>query len=335
MSRPCLRFVRALVVLPGAVLLAAAHAQLGSAPLTAEQILARARQIVRGAETAYISDYVSFAGADATGRVAFAVDTNRGRAGGEHQAEHFVAMYDERTGWVELEGYTEFANTEGALFDYPASPYFDFAGTPYALDSLESTVNGLSLSIAPLEPRMTTASDTTLFSMASAPATLTWRGRTIPGRVIYEYLVMQDENRLARGVVGLLGVLTSGPDFQGLYLTTGGGDFYIHHARASAAASSGNPLTAFWTEGERELRVDEIDFEVADFDPAFGFYRWPASWRVQWRSDCGTAQLSVRSLDHETQTSWITGGFAMRAVEGELVCGDFEERVFGFAELIR
>ncbi|MBN1240291.1 MAG: hypothetical protein JXB36_17440 [Gammaproteobacteria bacterium] len=278
---------------------------------------------------------MSFAGADASGRAAFALDTNRGRAAGDYQAEHFVAMYDERTGWVHLEGYTDYPNTERALLDYPDSPYFDFAGAPYALESIASPVNGLSLSIGPLEPRVTTRSDSTLFSMASAPATLSWSGRTFEGRVIYEFLAMRDENRLARGISGLLEVLTAGPDFQGLYLATETGDLYVHSAPASAAASTGNPLMAFWAAAERNLRADDVRFDVTAFDAAPGFYRWPASWSVRWRSDCGAAQLSVRSLDHDTQANWITGGFAMRAVEGEIVCGAESMPVFGFAELIR
>lgn len=34
-------------------------------------------------------------------------------------------------------------------------------------------------------------------------------------------------------------------------------------------------------------------------------------------------------------TNWITGGFAMRVVEGQIVCGGETMPVFGFAELIR
>ncbi len=335
MNLPCI--VAAVVAALGAVagVPAEAYAQPADGPQGADDIVARATEIVRGAETAYVSDYISFAGADASGRVAFALDTNRGRADGEYQAEHFVAMYDELSGWVDVEGYTDFANDAGVLLGYPSSPYFEFTGAPYALEALRSPSNGLELSIGVLEPRVTESSGTTLFSMASAPATLTWNGRSFDGRLIYEYLAMRDANRLAGSLGDLLGILTGGPDFQGLYLAAGDGDFYIHDAPASAAASTGNPLMAFRVRGGERVRVDAPEFEVTRFDRGFGFYRWPAEWRVQWRGDCGAAELSVRSIDHETQTNWLTGGFAMRAVEGRISCGAETVPVFGFAELIR
>lgn len=326
---------RLALALLAAGLASAPRAQPAPDRMSADDVLARARALVDGAATAYVSDYISFAGADATGRVAFALDTNRGRDDGEHQAEHFVVMYDERTGWVDLDGYTDFPNEAGVLLDYPDSPYFEPAGSPYALESLSSPVNDLELTIGELDPRVSVDDESTVFSMASASATLAWRGRAIEGRVIYEYLAMRDANRLAGGIGGALGMLTDGPDFQGLYLAGGGDDFYVHRARSSAAASTGNPLMAFWARGAENLRVTEPAFEVTGQDAAFGFYRWPASWRVTWRADCGDARLSVDSLDHDTQTNWIAGGFAMRFVEGRLECGGETRELFGFAELIR
>ena len=59
----------------------------------------RAQQLLSGQPLAYASDYFSFVGADVSGRVAFAVDTNRGRDGTVYQAEHLYAvLYDERSG---------------------------------------------------------------------------------------------------------------------------------------------------------------------------------------------------------------------------------------------
>ena len=53
---------------------------------------------------AYYSDYFSFVGLDDRGRVAFALDTNRGQDGAEFQAEHFVVLHDETDGWQKLGG---------------------------------------------------------------------------------------------------------------------------------------------------------------------------------------------------------------------------------------
>src|SRR3989441_341557 len=52
----------------------------------------------------YVSDYFSFVGADQEGRVAFALDNNRGRDVEAFQAEHFVVLHDERKGWIDVLG---------------------------------------------------------------------------------------------------------------------------------------------------------------------------------------------------------------------------------------
>jgi len=52
----------------------------------------------------YVSDYFSFVGADQHGRVAFALDNNRGRDGEAFQAEHFVVLHDEHEGWTDIAG---------------------------------------------------------------------------------------------------------------------------------------------------------------------------------------------------------------------------------------
>lgn len=323
----------ALLVAAAAACPAALKAQ-GSEALTRDEIRRRAAELVAGAATAYVSDYVSFAGADEAGRVAFALDTNRGRAEGEHQAEHFVVMHDEQGGWIDVEGDTEIANDAGVLLEWPASPYFEITGEPYAPGTLRSRPNGLVLEIGTLEPRTTTVSATTLFSMASAPATLEWRGRSVEGRVIYEHLAMRGSNRLAGGIGGALAILAGGPNFQGLYLAGPEEDLYVHRAPA-AAASTQSPLVAFWARGGENLRTGNLTFEVTDFDAAFGFYRWPAAWRATWRSGCGEARLTVETLEHATQSNWITGGFAMRTAEAKLTCGGTTTTLHGFAELIR
>src|SRR6266571_354272 len=59
--------------------------------------------------------------------------------------------------------------------------------------------------------------------MGSASAVLTWQGRTIRGRAIYEYLAMPDFNRLTRTYFSLW------EEFQGLYLLVDGkDDVYLH-----------------------------------------------------------------------------------------------------------
>ena len=80
---------------------------------------------------AYVSDFFSFVGRDASGHVAFALDNNRGRDGDTWQTEHLLnLLHDEQKGWQELEGTGPYENTKKTLFTIPNSPYFEFIGEP-------------------------------------------------------------------------------------------------------------------------------------------------------------------------------------------------------------
>jgi hypothetical protein len=333
---PAMRIVASLASALLCTATAASAQTAGDLKLQPAAIVARAAALVDGAELAYVSDYLSFAGEDGAGRVAFALDTNRGVAGDEHQAEHFAVLYDSREGWIDLDGSTDFPNEQGALLDYPDSPYFVFSGEPYAIDQVRSVPNDLRLSLDALEPRVTIADDATVFSMASAAAELEWHGRRIPGRVIYEYLAMRDSNRIAGASFrSVLGMLTDPPNFQGLYLASASGDFYLHLAHNSAAAFAENPLMAFWTVADLPRPIRNLEFGPMAHELAAGFYRWPSAWGARFESECGIADLSVHSVSQQTQTNWVIGGFAMQYIEGSLRCGDETETLFGFAELIR
>ena len=79
----------------------------------------------------YVSDYVSFVGEDDQGRVAFALDNNRGRDGESWQAEHFVVLHDEQEGWVSLQGSGAYENSTHELQTIPPSSFFQIEGIHY------------------------------------------------------------------------------------------------------------------------------------------------------------------------------------------------------------
>lgn len=310
----------------------AAHAE----DRTPGEIAAAAAALVASAHVAYVSDYLSFAGRDERGVVLFALDTNRGRAGDAYQAEHFVALYDATAGWVDVPGYAEFPNAEGRLLEWPASPYFEARGRPFDGLEVTSTRAALALAVEPLVPRVTVEDERTLFSMASAAATLELDGREVRGRVIYEYLVMAGANRL--GGVSLAGLwrwLTGPSGFQGLYLATADGDDLYLHETGGGAASGPAPTLAFLAGGAGTEVLRDVHLEVVDHALAPGLFRWPRAWRAEWRGARGPAALAVAATSHATQKSWLIGGFAMQAVEGTLRYGGREVEVFGFGELIR
>lgn len=151
----------------------------------------------------YVSDYFSFVGADTHGRVAFALDNNRGRDGDAYQAEHFAVLHDEHEGWIEIAGSGPYPNRDHVLDRIPNSENLQFEGAPSTGLIITSPHNRLTLAIEPLRERTRHRHDGALTWMGSVPASLTWKGRTILGRVIYEYLVIPEFNRLTRRYWGL------------------------------------------------------------------------------------------------------------------------------------
>ncbi|MFU8858607.1 MAG: hypothetical protein ACNA8S_16575 [Deferrisomatales bacterium] len=151
-----------------------------------------------GARLAYYSDYFSFVGQDEQGRVAFALDTNRGQDGREFQAEHFAVLHAEGQGWIGLRGSGPFPNTGQVLEGLTDSEHFRFAGAPESGMEIRSLDNSLSLRVEAVPVLLDRQRGQDRYWMGSASATLTWAGRTLPGRVIYEHIHFEGWNRLTR-----------------------------------------------------------------------------------------------------------------------------------------
>lgn len=277
----------------------------------------------------YVSDYVSFIGADPQGHVAFALDNNRGQDGEAYQAEHFVVLHDERQGWIEVAGNGFYDNTKHELGSIPDSAVFQFTGTPESGLTVTSSRNQLVLQIDPLPKRTRRTHDRAVTWMGSAPATLTWQDRTITGRVIYEYLVMPDFNRLSRTYWGLW------KDFQGLYLLANAtGDVYLHSQESEMIASFAGNLVGFSVLGEEVDTFKDLRVEVLTRDFAIGFYRWPTSWRITWTGEKGPAIMTLTAAERRKIGGWIIGGFAMAIVRGELTYDNHTHPIYGLAELL-
>lgn len=277
----------------------------------------------------YVSDYFSFVGQDTQGHVAFALDNNRGRDGEAYQAEHFLALHDERQGWISLVGNGRYQNATKELRTIPDSPSFRFQGTPRTGMTIASQPNRLTLRIEPIAERTRNTHDAAVTWMGSAGAVLTWQGRTIPGRVIYEYLMMPEFNRLTRTYWGLW------KEFQGLYVKAGqDGDVYLHSQQSERTAPLVGMLAGFAAFDGQSESMNDLRVEVLDRDLAPGFYRWPTAWRITWTGPKGRATLTLTQSDRNRIANWIIGGFSMAIVTGELDYAGARYPVYGFAELI-
>jgi len=282
--------------------------------------------VIDDAEVAYVSDYISFVGSDDQGRVAFALDTNRGRDGDSYQAEHFVVMHDEHAGWIELAGDGEYENTDRQLVDIPDSEDFKFTGAPADGLTLRSPSNDFTLTIDPVPERIRQGAENRLFQMGSAAATLEWRDRVIEGRVIYEGLAMAGANRLSGISFG-----SGFGSFQGLYLRAGNGDdFYIHRREGGDMTE----VTAFAAFDGETMHPENIEFAVTDRALALGFFRWPTAWTIRFDGEKGPATLTAELHDRNLIVTWVLGGFSMGIIEGTLEYNGRTVPVYGFGELI-
>lgn len=277
----------------------------------------------------YVSDYFSFVGVDSQGRIAFALDNNRGRDGDTFQAEHFVILHDERLGWVDLAGNGPYENTRKELLRIPDSPSFQFEGTPETGLTITSAQNRLILRVDPIPERhRRTAGNSTIW-MGSTPAVLTWQGRTVRGRVIYESLIMPDFNRLIRTYFGLW------KEFQGLYLLVDrAGDLYLHTQQSEWLAPLAGQLVGFAVLHEQTETLQDLDVSVLDHEFALGFYRWPAAWRVTWRGAKGPATMTLTVIQRKGIQNWVIGGFSMGIVRGDLTYDSRTWPLYGLAELL-
>lgn len=309
--------------------------------------------VVDGAPLGYVSDYFSFVGADSRGRVAFALDNNRGydeeppgRRGARAerlQAEHaYAVLHDELTGWVPLRGAVRYPHAGARVTELPDSSCFTFTGGPDDGMTLSSAVNDLQLTVAPLADRVLRRDDSTLFVMRSAAAVLQWRGRNLAGRVIYEGLATTGMNLLSRRTFSGLGGL------EFLYLLTGqgeqAGDLYLQKRLGGRGLAGMEPELGFLAApdapGGTGTELHGVSISTTAHRPAPGLYRWPVAWTAGWTgagSDSAgpRGHVELRTASRTTIGRYGVAGFAMAVVVGSLTAGGgTTQPLYGFGELL-
>lgn len=278
---------------------------------------------------AYYSDYFSFIGSDDRGRVAFALDNNRGRDGDSWQAEHFVVLHDEKAGWQTVSGSGLYYNVTRQLETIPNSPDFSFEGTASAGLRIRSGSNALQLRLAPEKVQIAEKRGLAEYRLGSAMATLIWKGRTLTGRVIHEYLFLPAFNRLTRKYAGEFN------DFHGIYASIENiGDLYIHTQKGAFFS----PLIAkqegfLFLKGEG-YSLSSLSVSVRKTSFASGFYRWPVWWEGSFAAGLDHYAFTGRITDRKTISNWVSGGFAMGIVKGTLVSARETWTLYGLGELI-
>ncbi|MGB0910021.1 MAG: hypothetical protein ACPGYT_06635 [Nitrospirales bacterium] len=282
-----------------------------------------------GTSLLYVSDYYSFIGQDDQGHVAFAIDMNRGKDGGAYQAEHFVVLHDERQGWIDIQGNGSYDNIEKALADIPDSFTFQYSGNPEFGVTITSHQNDLTLSTSPIVKSLYRTHNGGEVWMGSASAKLQWAERTLTGRVIYEYLMMPEFNRLSRTYWGLW------KEYQGFYLSLqGGGDLYIHHQRSDLLTPLIGELDGFLSIKGKSERFQVLQLTPLSLRQALGFYQWPMKWALRWVTAQGGGEVQLELSEMHAVANWVIGGFAMGIIQGTVNYQGKAIPVYGLAELI-
>lgn len=316
--------------------------------LTTILTLAAAPQAAAETRYEYRSDFVSFVGRDERGRVAFALDTNRGRDRESFQAEHFGVLYAEGAGWVELAGNGEVPNEKKELAAITSSKHYAYSGTPTSGLVIAGKTNELVLTIEPFTVHTHRERKSATFDTGSATATLTWKGRTLVGRAIWEGCYLPDTNLIADpdmdffgdGWHGLYAVVepradaakVGGPKADTANSTLG--DLRLHLADGDVSKLVLPQQGFLQLDGDARL-AKKLEFTPSDWSQGSGFFRWPARWRANWLDREKPLKVDLALVDREVILTWVVGGFAVAIAKGELVIDGVKHEVWGLAQIIR
>lgn len=278
-------------------------------------------------------DYFSFVGRDAQGLVGFAIDTQRAKNGNEYFAYFYTAFFADGDGWMTFKGgRANLANPEKKVFEIVDSPLIRFKGSRETGMEISSPANdGFVLKIEPDSAILVRRHKGEAFSVSSAAAVVTWRGRTLKGRVIREQIVAPE-----RDTQGLPAAL-KWKKFNGFYLKSvdGVADFYFHHHEGRYQELTGRDV-GFATWGGRSA-IELTDFKITKSDPGpENRFRWSKSWELKFRYDGRIYTLPLTTRVFKPESDWGTGGFAMSIVEGTAVSADGTRsiKLEGFGELL-
>jgi hypothetical protein len=311
-------------------LLAAALIGTGGAAITQAAFAPSAfAQAAAEPEKRYHSDYFSFVGSDPAGTVYLAHDNNRGQTGDQFFADHWIMMWVEGVGVVPVIGSRHYPNPGKVLETIPDSDDFQFRGTIAGGMRMLSASNGIDMTVEGLTPILRRQQPDNDYWIGAAPATMRWQGRSLSGRVIFEFIARRGYNRFTSDFGA------NWNNFNGLYLMTEDGrDLYLrYHERVTP----GVPRESGMTTIERPGALGDITFRIEESRPVDNrAYRWPVRWSAGFSHDGAAWRLTASTRALEEVADWTRGGFAMSIVDGEVARADGSGRrqFTGWAELL-
>lgn len=289
----------------------------------------------------YLSDFFVFVGRDSEGKgLVLAFDANRGRDKESFAAEHFVVLWVEGRGWVDLDATKSLPGSRdhfAAAFGAPL-PTGDRAvvtGTAVTGLTLDVPKVALTLRAAPwvVETDRRLARDA--FVTGASTGTVTFGERTFAGVVHAEFTYLAGINPLAKTYTDLFG-----DGFHGVYALVGERAAMRQHRSGGRLEPLIGRRQGYLVQDPAVRGANALPF--FDFDTAKkslgGLFRWPGRYVSKWKVEAEGATREVRVQvdlkERETLINYVFGGVAIAIAKGELVDGDTKQPVLGFALIV-
>jgi hypothetical protein len=99
------------------------------------------------------------------------------------------------------------------------------------------------------------------------------------------------------------------------------------------------PLTGrvsgfLFLENNSPARLSNVNIGASDFESAFGFYQWPLSWNGSFNRGQTFYTVAFDLHERKSFANWVTGGFSMGIVTGNISTDGKNYKVYGLGELL-
>ena len=274
------------------------------------------------------SNYFSFHGEDAKGKVYFAIDNNRVSKKKSVKANNFL-YFNIDGNWKKLKGHYNFKSEETDISRCFDSEDFKFVYKDNHLISIVSITNKLRIDFEkPLEHTGAYGEAGVSFDMFATRATLSYQGRTFDGNIISEQLI--DPGGL-KTFSNILKVLFQGFKYDGYYLNAVGlGDLYVHLVTPEESINvfTDNIYNLNTSAGAKDFTLEQANYTVTKYKRV-GFRKLPLELEI----DLGESKLLLTTSHFQKYRNLLFFAFGMGTVHGELIHQGKKYEVYGLSEL--